>query len=130
DAGEGDTFLLWLLIHALLFMPTLALSASMAFHNLADQARQFPLIRVFGTIGWIAANWVVSLGLGVDATDTGFAVAAQQFHVAAAAGILLGLFCFTLPHTPAPDKDRKTSVAEAFGLGALTLLRRPSFLVF
>src|SRR6266480_2793325 len=53
-------FILMLLLHMLAYMPTLGLTNTVAFHALSNSEKQFPLIRVFGTIGWIAANWVVS----------------------------------------------------------------------
>jgi len=53
-------FIVVLLFHMLCYMPTLGLTNTLAFHNITNQERQFPVIRVFGTIGWIAANWVVS----------------------------------------------------------------------
>jgi nucleoside transporter len=77
---------------------------------------------VFGTIGWIAANWVVSKGFHADTQAT-------QFYAGGAAAITLGLFSLALPHTP-PGAERKVSVRDVLGLDALALLRERSFAVF
>ena len=118
--GSGFTWTLF--AYALVYMPTLALANAVAFRHLTDQARQFPLIRVFGTLGWIAAGTLVSKLMHADTESS-------QFYVAGGASVLLGLYCFALPHTP-PDTERTVSATEALGLGAIGLLRRPAFLVF
>lgn len=116
-------FIIALLVHMLAYMPTLGLTNSLAFHNIIDQERDFPVIRVFGTIGWIAANWVVSKFLHADAT-------ALQFYVTAAAALGLGLFSFTLPHTPPPAASKRVSIREILGLDALVLLKDRNFAIF
>lgn len=121
--GHPQLFLGLLLLHTLCFMPTLGLTSSLTFHNVTDQEKQFPIIRVFGTIGWIAANWIVSAMLHGDKT-------AIQFWVAGGAAILLGLYSFTLPHTPAPSAGKKATVRDILGLDSIALLKRPSFAVF
>ncbi len=123
-AAQGPrVFIAVLLLHMLCYMPTLALSNAVAFRNLADQEKQFPLVRVFGTLGWIAANLLVSAGFGADALPL-------QFNVAGAAAIALGLYSFTLPDTPPPAAGRRVSARDVLGLDALALLRDRSFLVF
>jgi len=122
-AISPTVFLLTLLAHMLAYMPTLGLTNSLAFHNITNQERQFPIIRVFGTIGWIAANWVVSKGFHADFTAT-------QFYVTGAAGAALGLFSFTLPHTPPPARGKKASLREIVGADALVLMKQPPFAVF
>jgi nucleoside transporter len=123
-AAAGATpFIAILLLHMLCYMPTLALSNAVAFRNLASQERHFPLVRVFGTIGWIAANQLVSAGLAADELPA-------QFTVAGAAGIALGLYSFTLPHTPAPAAGKPARLRDVLGLDALALLRDRSFAVF
>lgn len=112
-----------LLLHMLCYMPTLGLTNTLAFHNITDQEKQFPIIRVFGTIGWIAANIVVSKMLGGDEK-------AVQFYVAGGAAITLGIYSFTLPHTPPPAKGQPVSVGSLFGLDSLQLMKQPSFAVF
>jgi hypothetical protein len=66
DGGSHWPFIGILLIHMLCYMPTLGLTNTLAFHNLTNREKQFPIIRVFGTIGWIVANLVVSKWLGAD----------------------------------------------------------------
>ena len=110
-----------LLGYALCYMPTLALSNSLSFHQMKDPAREFPSIRVLGTIGWIVAGLLVGT-LGLEAT-------AMPMRLAAGASLLLGLFCFALPHTP-PTRSRRASMADVLGLDALELLRERSFAIF
>lgn len=110
-----------LLGYALCFMPTLALSNSLSFHQMRDSAREFPAIRVLGTVGWIVAGLLVGT-LGLEAT-------AMPMRLAAGASVLLGLFCFALPHTP-PTRSRRASMADVLGLDALSLLRQRSFAIF
>ena len=110
-----------LLGYALCYMPTLALSNSISFHQMRDPAREFPSIRVLGTIGWIVAGLLVGT-LGLEAT-------AMPMRLAAGASVLLGLFCFALPHTP-PTRSRRASLTDVLGLDALSLLRERSFAIF
>jgi len=116
-------FILLLLLHMLCYMPTLALTTSLSFHNLTNQEKQFPWVRVLGTIGWIVGNIAVSMLPGKD-------VSASQFYMAGGAGVLLGLYSFSLPHTPPPLKGKKPSFGEIIGMDSLALLKRRSYLVF
>ena len=108
--------------HMLCYFPTLALTNSLALHNMTNAEKQFPLIRVFGTIGWIVAGLLVSWQ-GWDADI-------NLFYIAAATGILMGLYSFSLPHTPPPSKGQKTSAREILGLDSLVLFKRPAFFTF
>jgi nucleoside transporter len=120
---DPNLFVGLLLIHTLCYMPTLGLTNSLAFRNMTDQEKQFPMIRVFGTIGWIVANQVVSALMKADTKP-------EQFYVAGAAGLLLGLYSFTLPHTPPPAAGQRASVRDILGLDSLALMRSTSFAVF
>jgi len=116
-------FILGLLLHMLAYQPTIGLANTLAFHNITNQEREFPVIRVFGTIGWIVAGIFVSGILGADKTDI-------PLRVAGIAGILLGLFSFTLPHTPPPAAGQKVTFREIIGVDALKKLSSRPFNVF
>ncbi len=107
--------------YMLTYFPTLALTNTVAMRNMTDPEKQFPLIRVFGTIGWIAAGWVLTIG--------GMEKNVNMFYLAAAAASVLGVFSFALPNTPA-TKGEKVSLSKLLGLDALMLLKDPSYLVF
>jgi nucleoside transporter len=109
-------FLLFSLAYSLVYSPTLSLTNSLSFHNLADRDRDFGKVRLWGTIGWI----VVGIGVGqwllhrhTPANATAEVVKAAQaagmadaFRLSAVLGILMGLYCLTLPHTP-PQRGRE-----------------------
>ncbi len=116
-------FILLLLLHMLCYMPTLALTTSLSFQNLESQEKQFPIVRVLGTIGWIVGNITVSFLPGKDES-------AMQFYVAGGAAVLLGIYCFTLPHTPPALKGTAVRVGQILGLDSLKLLKSPSYSVF
>ncbi|MBW3553422.1 MAG: MFS transporter [Gemmatimonadetes bacterium] len=122
-------FILLLLAYNLCYMPTLGLSNSLSFHHIRDQEKQFPLIRVFGTIGWIVAGLVVSFVLVAFVGDVPERTAAP-LYMAAVASIALGLYSFTLPHTPPPGAGERVSVRSILGLDALKQLGSRSFYVF
>ncbi len=123
DGGSHWSFIGILLLHMLCYMPTLGLTNTLAFHNLPNREKQFPIVRVFGTLGWIAANIVVSKVMNADELP-------QQFYVAGGAAVALGLFSFVLPHTPPPAKGKSVSVRDVLGLDALVLMKDRSFTVF
>src|SRR2546425_8935603 len=83
-----------LLVYTLCYMPTLALSNSISFHQMKDPGREFPAIRVLGTIGWIVAGLLIGT-LGLEASAT-------PLQLAAGGSILLGIYFLALPHTPPP----------------------------
>ena len=116
-----------MLLNMACYMPTLSLGITVAYHALKDDGRDvvndYPPIRVWGTIGFIAALWTVSL-LHLE-TSTG------QFYVASGASALLGLYAFTLPTCrPEPRKAHGPSLLDALGLTSFALLRNPQMAVF
>jgi len=131
-ASFGHLFTLVLLLHMLCYMPTIGLSTSLAFHNLTNAEKQFPMVRVWGTIGWIIGN--IAVGVLFKKTVDGEVIAgdqsAGQFYLAGGAAILLGLYSFTLPHTPPPAKGKAPSVRDVLGLDSLALFKKPSYTVF
>lgn len=142
-AGQGTEnawpFIGVLLAHMLCYMPTLGLSNAVAFHAMSNPEKQFPIVRVWGTIGWIVAGFGVGM-LAARLAQTGGLTDAEAerarasvpsfFYVAGGSGILLGLFSFVLPHTPAPSKGKAFSVGSILGVDSLKLLGDRSFAVF
>ncbi len=141
-----------LIAYFLAYMPTLALTNSLSFHHLTDPGRQFPGVRVLGTIGWIVAGMLVGF---LHVGDGGYALVVDEFFgipidrtfgdmgangasiepttlpmwIACAAQVVLGLFCLALPHTP-PKQGGDMTVRGVLGLDALALMKQPSFAIF
>ena len=128
--AEQTSFNGWLtlsIVYAILYMPTLGLTNSLAMTHLSDTRRQFPLVRVWGTIGWIAAGWLFSLiwlttdvhfqwlppfFAGEDHPEK-FRRMGDAFRASGVISILYGLYCLTLPHTPPrPDSDKRLAIVE------------------
>ncbi len=128
--GNPTAFILLLLLYNLCYMPTLGLANSLAFHHIQDQERQFPVIRVFGTVGWIVAGLFISFVLSRMFTGAPPEQTAMPLYTAAIASAVLGIFAFTLPHTPPRAAGQKVSVRSIVGLDALTQLGSRPFYVF
>jgi len=109
-----------ILLYSLLYMPTIALSNNIAFSQMTDPGKQFPWIRVFGTVGWIAAG--ITIGV-LDIAKT-----SSTFHLAAAASVILGLISFALPNTP--PKGKGSDASSALGVEAFVLFKDKPYLIF
>ncbi|QXD25835.1 nucleoside permease [Opitutia bacterium ISCC 51] len=123
-AGVTDptTFYWILLAHTICFMPTLALVNTISFHQMTDTGKEFPGIRVLGTIGWIAA------GILIGTLD--MEVSANIFKIAAVVSIALAIYSLFLPNTPPQAKGKSVSIRDVLGLDSLVLLKDRSYAVF
>lgn len=127
-AGRQDSFggfFVCALLAMVTFMPTLALANSISFRRMESPDRQFPSVRVFGTIGWIIAGLLIGW-LGWEAGGS----LENTFVMAAIGSGLLGVYAFTLPHTPPEAAEGPATIRDILGLDALALLRNRSYLVF
>ncbi|MEO6845483.1 MAG: MFS transporter, partial [Ginsengibacter sp.] len=122
----------YLLIYMILFMPTLALVNSISFNQMKNTEKEFPPVRVWGTIGWIVAGLGISLVFVWDSeANIKEGLMKNTFLLASIASLVLGIFSFTLPKTPPKvDKNAKVKVSEILGLDAIKLLKDKNFLIF
>lgn len=115
-----------MIFYAICYMPTLALTNSISFANIGDPEKDFPGIRVWGTFGWIVAGWLVGFVLDIPQGTSN-----APIYLAAACSAALGVFSFTLPHTPPKSwEEREAAAQEGSRSGILSLLSDTSFLVF
>lgn len=121
--GSGTLFISLLLLHTLCFFPTLGLASTLAFHHIHSPEKHFPIIRVFGSIGWIVAGILVSAILGADQS-------VLPLRIAATASFIMGLYCFTLPHTPPTAKKGGNTLRDILGIDALKQLKTRPFITF
>lgn len=114
------------LLAVMFYMPTIALSNSVAFYaldtNNLDTVKDFPPIRFWGTVGFIVAMWIVDL--------TGFKSTNMQFYLSASISILLGFYAFTLPHCPINSQKKSNSIIDLLGLRAFTLFKERRMAIF
>jgi nucleoside transporter len=115
---DNTAFYWVILFYSLLYMPTIALSNSIAFQQMTDPGKQFPWIRVFGTVGWILAGFLIG-NLGIEKT-------ASTFQMAAISSLALGVISFALPNTPPKGK----STESAIGTEAIVLFKDKPYLIF
>jgi len=120
-ATYGPIYLL-VLLYAIAYMPTLALTNSLAFRQMADPKLEFGPIRVLGTLGWIVAGLVVS-GLKYEATGI-------PLRIAALASAVMAIYCLTLPDTPPLGRSTKFGLKDIFPAEVLNLFRERSFAIF
>ncbi|MDB9782020.1 nucleoside permease [Winogradskyella sp.] len=133
-ATDFAAFYPYVLGYMIAYMPTLALVNSVSFNQMKDPAKDFSLIRVWGTVGWIVAGLAISYLFHWDpnpeiAGDKG--MLQNTFLMVAVASAVLGLFSFSLPKTPPQANDgSRLSLGDILGLDALKLLKDRNFLIF
>ena len=115
-------FIATVLVYSLMNMPTVALSNNIVFANVSDSGKTFPVIRFFGTFGWIVAGFII----GKLQLENNIGSIAYTFYLAAGASLLLGLFSFSLPNVPPKGKTDGSPL----GLEGLILLKDKSYLIF
>lgn len=122
----------YVLAYMILYMPTLALVNSVSFRQMANPEKEFPSIRIFGTIGWIIAGLIISYVFHWDNEQNNMAndTLRNTFLMASIASLVLGLFSFILPKTPPQKADKGASISQILGLDALKLLKDKNFLIF
>jgi nucleoside transporter len=132
NATDISTFYPYVLAYMILYMPTLALVNSVSFNQMQDPEKEFSTIRIWGTLGWIAAGLLISYFFHWDSQDgTTAGLLKNTFLMAGIASLVLGLFSFILPKTPPKvAKGEKVTVSDILGLDALKLLKDKNFLIF
>jgi NHS family xanthosine MFS transporter len=122
---DYDTFYYVMFLNSAVYMPTIALNNTVSYIVLEKSGleivKEFPPIRVWGTVGFIAAMWFVDIA--------GWATSPLQLYVSATAAILLGLYAFTMPKCP-PVKGERRSLVSALGLDAFVLFKRTKMAIF
>ncbi|MDR1877463.1 MAG: nucleoside permease [Flavobacteriaceae bacterium] len=126
QATEYHFFYPLLLLHTCFYMPTISLTNSVSYNALEkhglNTVTDFPPIRVWGTVGFIAAMWAVDL--------LGFTRSPVQLFISAGAGIILALYSFTMPATPPTKNEEKKGLMSALGLDAFILFKRKKMAIF
>ena len=111
-----------MLAYCLCYFPTVSLTNSITLRQIKDPGKDFPLIRVFATIGWVVIGLIIGQ-LGAEATT-------KPFMIAAGASLLMSVFSLFLPHTPPENRDGPITVRGILGLDALEMLKDRSFFIF
>ena len=117
DPDDPTIFIGLLLAHSLCFMPTLGLSNTICLKHLSDAERDYPRVRIFATLGWIAAGLAISFVFQFDTS-------VNQCYVAAAAALVVGIYSFILPKTPPPARGEKISFGELLGAGTFPYFKK------
>jgi NHS family xanthosine MFS transporter len=124
--GDYPTLYIIMLLNAMFYMPTIALNNTVSYIVLEKRGfnivKDFPPVRVWGTIGFICAMWMVDL--------SGWTLSSLQLYVSAGSGILLGIYAFSMPACSPLKTDRKKSISSSLGLDAFVLFKRTKMAVF
>jgi len=130
QATSFDAFYPLVFAYMVAYMPTLALVNSVSFFQMKNPAKDFSMIRVFGTIGWIIAGLLISYFQWDSTKSIDEGALSNTFTMVAIASLILGVISFTLPKTPPSQSDGAVSVSDILGLDALKLLKDRNFLMF
>ncbi|UOQ68664.1 nucleoside permease [Hymenobacter volaticus] len=129
-AADFSSFYPSILTYMILYMPTLALVNSISFRQMQNPQKEFAMIRVLGTLGWIIAGLTIGWLHWEQKDASGLTSLGLTFKMAAVASAILGVFSFTLPPTPPIKKEGKSSIGDMLGLEAIGLLKNRSYLIF
>ena len=116
------TFYPALIIYCALYVPTLALGNSLSLHHISNPQTDFPRVKLFSAVGWIAGLAALNFLKGAESPI--------QFYLAGGASIVFAIFSLMLPHTPPKKTGADVSLGEILGLDALAMLKKPSFAIF
>lgn len=132
SANDVTVFYPYVFVYMILYMPTLALVNSVSFNQMENPEKDFSSIRIWGTLGWIAAGLLISFAFHWDTTEnTAAGLLKNTFILAGIASLALGLFSFTLPKTPPRiSRTEKIKLKEIIGWDAIQLLKDKNFAVF
>lgn len=124
--SDFNTLYIIMLFNSMVFMPTIALNNTVSYIILEERkfniVKDFPPIRVWGTVGFVCAMWMVDLA--------GWTKSPLQLYISAGAGLFLGFYAFTMPKCPPVKVDTKRSLASSLGLDAFVLFRRKKMIIF
>jgi NHS family xanthosine MFS transporter len=124
--SDYPTLYLIMLFNSMVFMPTIALNNTVSYIVLEDKkfniVKDFPPIRVWGTVGFVCAMWMVDLA--------GWTKSPFQLYISAGAGLFLGLYAFTMPKCPPAKVETKRNLVSSLGLDAFTLFKRRKMIIF
>ena len=118
----NGTFYWVIMLYSLAYMPTIALSNSVAFRQMSDPGKQFPVVRVFGTVGWVISGFMIAL-FGIEQTP-------NTFLMAALVSAVLGLYSFFLPDTPPLAASQSATAKSVMGIDAFVLFKDRPYLIF
>ncbi|MFY9572271.1 MAG: nucleoside permease [Blastocatellia bacterium] len=128
DVTAAGPLILGLLLYNIAYMPTLALVNAVSFHQMKSPDAEFPRVRVWGTIGWIAAGLTITLVQFKFLADV--EKSSLPMKMAAVASVLMGLYSFTLPNTPPQNVGKEIGAGEVLGIKALRLMKERAFFIF